>query len=136
MPITMGARKRWSASARFIRMESPAEERGSPSTMARSTWRSTTRSSSIPLAVTADGAVFAVVHGRDQLSENWPKLYTVEQQNELPAEILARITEGADFGWPSCYFDAMQAKQVLGPEYGGDGGKAVGECAMKGRPDM
>ena len=83
-----------------------------------------------------DGAVFAVVHGRDQLSENWPKLYTVEQQNELPAEILARITEGADFGWPSCYFDAMQAKQVLGPEYGGDGGKAVGECAMKGRPDM
>ena len=74
--------------------------------------------------------------GRDQLSENWPKLYTVEQQNELPAEILARISEGADFGWPSCYFDAMQTKQVLAPEYGGDGGKAVGDCAMKGRPDV
>jgi len=40
-----------------------------------------------------DGALYAVVHGRDQLSENWPKLYTVEQQNELPAEILVRITE-------------------------------------------
>ena len=82
-----------------------------------------------------DGSLYAVVHGRDQLSENWPKLYTVEQQNELPAEILARITEGADFGWPSCYFDAMQTKQVLAPEYGGDGGKAVGDCAMKGKPD-
>ena len=83
-----------------------------------------------------DGALYAVVHGRDQLSENWPKLYTVEQQNELPAEILVRITQGADFGWPSCYFDAMQDKQTLAPEYGGDGGKAVGDCPMKGRPDV
>jgi glucose/arabinose dehydrogenase len=83
-----------------------------------------------------DGALFAVVHGRDQLSENWPKLYTVAQQNELPAEILVRVSDGADFGWPSCYFDAMQAKQVLAPEYRGDGGKAVGDCAMKGRPDL
>ena len=85
----------------------------------------------------SDGALYAVVHGRDQLSDNWPKLYTVEQQTELPAEILVRITEGADFGWPSCYFDPMQGKQVLAPEYlGGDGGKAVGDCAMKGRPDV
>lgn len=83
-----------------------------------------------------DGVLYAVVHGRDQLSENWPKLYTVEQQNELPAEILVRISEGADFGWPSCYFDAMQSKQVLAPEYGGDGGKNVGDCATKGRPDV
>jgi glucose/arabinose dehydrogenase len=83
-----------------------------------------------------DGALYAVVHGRDQLSENWPKLYTVAEQNELPAEILVRVSEGADFGWPSCYFDAMQDKQVLAPEYGGDGGKAVGDCPMKGRPDV
>ena len=83
-----------------------------------------------------DGVLYGVVHGRDQLSENWPKLYTVEQQNELPAEILAAISEGADFGWPSCYFDAMQAKQVLAPEYGGDGGRTVGDCATKGRPDV
>jgi glucose/arabinose dehydrogenase len=82
-----------------------------------------------------DGALYAVVHGRDQLSENWPKLYTVEQQNELPAEILVKITQGADFGWPSCYFDTMQDKQMLAPEYGGDG-KAVGDCAMKGRPEV
>jgi glucose/arabinose dehydrogenase len=82
------------------------------------------------------GGLYAVVHGRDQLNENWPKLYTVEQQNELPAEILVQVTQGADFGWPSCYFDTMQGKQVLAPEYGGDGGKAVGECAMKGHPDV
>jgi glucose/arabinose dehydrogenase len=82
-----------------------------------------------------DQALYAAVHGRDQLSDNWPKVFTLEQQNELPAEILARVREGVDFGWPYCYFDAMQGKQVLAPEYGGDG-KEVGECAMKGRPDV
>ena len=32
------------------------------------------------------------------------------------------------YGWPKCYFDATQGKLVLAPEYGGDGGKKVGEC--------
>lgn len=89
------------------------------------------------LAVDArSGALYAAVHGRDQLSDNWPKVHTVEQQTELPAEIFARISEGADFGWPNCYYDGMQARHVLAPEYGGDGGKAVGDCAQKARPDV
>jgi glucose/arabinose dehydrogenase len=88
------------------------------------------------LAVDPSGALFAAVHGRDQLSDNWPKVHTVEQQTELPAEIFARIPEGADFGWPTCYYDGMQGKHVLAPEYGGDGGKAVGECAQKAPVDV
>ena len=32
------------------------------------------------------GQVFATQHGRDQLGENWPKLYTLAQSAELPAE--------------------------------------------------
>ena len=82
------------------------------------------------------GALYASMHGRDQLSENWPKLYTEEQNNELPAELFTRIEAGNDFGWPYCYYDAAQRKHVLAPEYGGDGGKARGECPAKDEPDV
>ena len=81
-----------------------------------------------------DGALYGVIHGRDQLSDNWPKLYTSAQNNELPAEILARLAPGQDYGWPYCYYDASQEKAVLAPEYGGDGGKAEGDCASKTQP--
>jgi glucose/arabinose dehydrogenase len=84
----------------------------------------------------ADGALFAAVHGRDQLNGNWPKLYTQQQNNELPAETLVRVAQGDDFGWPYCYYDAKQARLVLAPEYGGDGGKSQGECAGKKLPDV
>jgi len=36
-----------------------------------------------------------------------------------------------DYGWPECYYDAFAQKLVLAPEYGGDGGKAIGVCADK-----
>ena len=77
------------------------------------------------------GRVFATQHGRDQLHENWPNLYSSKEGSEQPAEILVELREGGDFGWPYCYFDAAQNKHVLAPEYGGDGGKAVGRCADK-----
>jgi glucose/arabinose dehydrogenase/mono/diheme cytochrome c family protein len=82
----------------------------------------------------ASGQLFATQHGRDQLSQNWPKLYTPQQSAELPAEELVAETQGADFGWPECYFDQLQKKLVLAPEYGGDGGKTVGVCAEKKTP--
>jgi glucose/arabinose dehydrogenase len=82
-----------------------------------------------------DGSLYAAVQGRDQLHDNWPKLYTVEQQNELPAETFGAVQQGDDLGWPYCYFDAQQGKHVLAPEYGGDGGKAVGDCAAKKIPE-
>jgi glucose/arabinose dehydrogenase/mono/diheme cytochrome c family protein len=82
----------------------------------------------------ASGQLFATQHGRDQLAQNWPKLYTPQQSAELPAEELVAETQGADFGWPECYFDQFQKKLVLAPEYGGDGGKTVGVCAEKMAP--
>jgi len=82
----------------------------------------------------AAGRMFATQHGRDQLSQNWPKLYRPEQGPELPAEELVLLTRGADYGWPECYFDGFQKKLVLAPEYGGDGGKTVGVCAEKQAP--
>jgi glucose/arabinose dehydrogenase/mono/diheme cytochrome c family protein len=86
------------------------------------------------LALDAAGRLFAVQHGRDQLSQNWRALYTDEQGAELPAEILFSPFKGADFGWPTCYFDGGQRRQVLAPEYGGDGGHSQGDCAGKAMP--
>ena len=85
-------------------------------------------------AFDAAGRLFATQHGRDQLSQNWPKLYTVEQGADLPAEELLQLHQGADFGWPECYYDQNQKKLVLAPEYGGDGGKTAGVCATKEAP--
>lgn len=78
--------------------------------------------------------VFATQHGRDQLGQNWSKFYSVAQGANLPAEELLRVERGADYGWPECYFDDVQRKLVLAPEYGGNGGKAIGPCAGKHQP--
>jgi glucose/arabinose dehydrogenase/mono/diheme cytochrome c family protein len=86
------------------------------------------------LAFDSKGRLFATQHGRDQLAENWGKLYKPKQGAELPAEELMQLLQGADFGWPYCYYDADQGKLVLAPEYGGDGGKKVGRCADKKAP--
>ena len=79
------------------------------------------------------GDLYVMQHGRDQLGgggANWPKLYTTEQGAELPAEEMFHVQRGDDFGWPYCYFDPMQQKKVLAPEYGGNG-KEVGRCSSK-----
>lgn len=74
------------------------------------------------------GRLFTTQHGRDQLHENWPELYSAAQGFELPSEEVMIVKDGAWYGWPKCYFDPTQKKLVLSPEYGGDGGKKVGEC--------
>ena len=80
-----------------------------------------------------DGELYAVIHGRDQLLQLWPELYTAEESAELPAEEFVRVGEGDDYGWPHCYHDQIQGKKVLAPEYGGDG-DAVGRCADMDEP--
>lgn len=85
-------------------------------------------------AFDAAGRLFVTQHGRDQLYQNWPTLYSAEQSADLPAEELMELVEGADYGWPYCYYDQNQKKLVLAPEYGGDGGKAVGRCGQYKAP--
>lgn len=65
--------------------------------------------------------LFTVQHGRDQLSQLFPDYYDEEDSAELPAEEFQRVLDGADFGWPYCYYDHRQGRRVLAPEYGGDG---------------
>jgi glucose/arabinose dehydrogenase len=79
------------------------------------------------------GRLFVTQHGRDQLSQNWPSLFTSKQNAELPAEEIVQLEKGADYGWPECYYDGLQNRLVLAPEYGGDG-KKVGDCANKRAP--
>jgi glucose/arabinose dehydrogenase/mono/diheme cytochrome c family protein len=87
------------------------------------------------IAVAAGGrGIYATQHGRDQLHQNFPALYKPEEEATQPAEELLRVHKGGDYGWPECYFDDIQGKLVLAPEYGGDGGKAIGVCAHKLAP--
>ena len=76
----------------------------------------------------ADEHLYVVMHGRDNLHALYPNQFTSWQNALLPAEEFMRVTEGDDFGWPYCYYDQMQQKKVLAPEYGGDG-KVIGRCA-------
>jgi glucose/arabinose dehydrogenase/mono/diheme cytochrome c family protein len=85
-------------------------------------------------AIDAEGQILVTQHGRDQLHSNWPALYKPEEEATQPAEELLLLRQGGDYGWPECYYDAVQGKLVLAPEYGGDGGKKVGPCATKGAP--
>jgi glucose/arabinose dehydrogenase/mono/diheme cytochrome c family protein len=80
------------------------------------------------------GRLFVTQHGRDQLHTNWPDLYKPDEEATLPAEEFVLLKDGGDYGWPFCYFDTFQDKLVLAPEYGGDGGKKIGECANKLAP--
>jgi glucose/arabinose dehydrogenase len=81
-----------------------------------------------------DGKLYSTQHGRDQLGDNWPKLYNWKQNANLPAEALLRVEQGGDYGWPYCYHDSTTTTGLLlAPEYGGNG-KTVGECASKRKP--
>jgi len=82
---------------------------------------------------TSVNELYAMQHGRDQLNNLFPDLYTPEQSAELPSEEMFRINKGDDFGWPYCYFDWQQNKKVLAPEFGGDG-KKEDRCASKEKP--
>ena len=82
-----------------------------------------------------DKNLYTVMHGRDDLLRLWADVYTPWQSALLPAEEFLRVSEGADFGWPYCYYDQLQGKKVLGPEYGGDG-ETIGRCSECDDPVM
>ncbi|MFN2432685.1 MAG: sorbosone dehydrogenase family protein [Gemmatimonadota bacterium] len=79
------------------------------------------------------GELYGLQHGRDQLHQNWPRLFDQREGAEKPSEIFVRIDRGDDFGWPYCYHDPELDRTVLAPEYGGDG-RAAGRCANVEQP--
>lgn len=82
-----------------------------------------------------ESQLYAMQHGRDQLSQLYPDMFSNEESAELPAEEFFMVKKGSDCGWPYCYYDGQQKKKVLAPEYGGDGNK-TGRCDGKEKPVM
>jgi glucose/arabinose dehydrogenase len=64
--------------------------------------------------------LYVVQHGRDHLHGMWPELYTSMDDALLPAEEFIGIDANGEYGWPYCYYDPIQNKRVLAPEYGGN----------------
>jgi glucose/arabinose dehydrogenase len=71
---------------------------------------------------TQNNMLFVMQHGRDQMTM-FPKYYDTKKNAELPAECMFMLKKGDNAGWPYCYYDPMQNKNMLSPEYGGDGVK-------------
>ena len=67
--------------------------------------------------------LFVMQHGRDQLHDIFPAMYTTKQSAELPAECMYALKKGDNAGWPYMYYDGQQRKKMQAPEYGGDGKK-------------
>ncbi|MDN3687785.1 c-type cytochrome [Cyclobacterium jeungdonense] len=82
-----------------------------------------------------DNHLYLVMHGRDNLHLLYPETFTPWESAVLPSEEFIKVTQGADYGWPYCYYDQIQRKKVLAPEYGGDG-KIIGRCGDMDDPAM
>jgi glucose/arabinose dehydrogenase len=81
----------------------------------------------------AAAQLYATQNNRDQLDALWKDKFTAEDNNTRPAEELQLLKQGANFGWPYCFYDIPSKKRLLNPEYGGDG-KAEGDCAKYEKP--
>lgn len=64
--------------------------------------------------------LFVMQHGRDNLNTSWPELYNSKESAEIPAECMYALKKGDHAGWPFMYFDFIQQKKIIAPEYGGD----------------
>ena len=72
---------------------------------------------------TQTNSLFVMMHGRDQLHDLFPDMWDTKQSAELPAECMYELHQGSNCGWPYVFYDQIQHKQILSPEYGGDGKK-------------
>jgi len=70
------------------------------------------------------GTLWAASHGRDFLNRTWG--WSDQESANQPAELLVRVTPGADFGWPYCmgrWRDTV-TMLVVAPEYAEQPGAA------------
>ncbi|GAB3998213.1 sorbosone dehydrogenase family protein [Spirosoma daeguense] len=77
-----------------------------------------------------NNTLFVLQHGRGKFDDFYPQYYTPQQSATLPAETMYELHQGDDAGWPYVYYDHIQKKKILAPEYGGDGKKTGGEKAI------
>jgi len=82
-----------------------------------------------------ENELYVVQHGRDDLNKSWPELFGPWESAVLPSEEFFRVEEGTDGGWPYYYYDHIEGKKKLNPEYGGDG-KIQGDAHLIEQPLM
>ena len=70
-----------------------------------------------------DNNLFTLMHGRDYLHSTWPNHYSAWDGAVKPSEEFLKLKEGSNAGWPYYYYDQVEGKKLLNPEYGGDGKK-------------
>lgn len=80
-----------------------------------------------------DNTLYALQHGRDDLLMLWAGVFSPWQSAVYPSEEFFRVKDGMNGGWPYCYYDQIQAKKMLNPEYGGDG-RLAGRCGDYEQP--
>lgn len=81
------------------------------------------------------GGLYVGQMGRDRLDSLWPQRFNSQQNAELPSEEFFRAEKGQNYGWPYCYYDHLQNRKVLAPEYGGDGA-TIGRCSEFALPQV
>ncbi len=67
----------------------------------------------------ADGALYAIMHGRDNSNKAFPNAVTPDQDDAISDE-MHKVTKGTDFGWPYTYWDGVRGKRIIGVEYTGN----------------
>jgi glucose/arabinose dehydrogenase len=82
-----------------------------------------------------DTMVYAITHGPDSLHERFSQIDPVIAATHPGDEMIRVASIRADYGWPYCYWDVIDARRVRSPEYGGDG-KSTAGCDRLIRPLM
>jgi glucose/arabinose dehydrogenase len=66
-----------------------------------------------------DGNLYAANHGRDDLLRLWANKYTPWQSAVYPSEEFFMVREGLNGGWPYYFYDQINNKRIVNPEYEG-----------------
>lgn len=67
----------------------------------------------------ADGALYGIMHGRDNTNKGFPNAVTPAEDDAISDE-MHKVTAGTDFGWPYTYWDGVRGKRIVGVEYTGN----------------
>lgn len=68
-----------------------------------------------------NNALYVMQMGRDQLHDLFPKYYNDKTSALVPSECFYEVHQGDNAGWPYIYYDQIRKKQMVAPEYGGNG---------------
>ena len=71
----------------------------------------------------AANSFYVTQMGRDQLNVVAPEYYDALDNAERVSEVMHRLTEGVNLGWPYTYWDPIKKARMMTPEFGGDNRK-------------